>query len=253
MLNKIFGSIHLIRTYFTALPRIIFRLSVCLIYNPHETQKFVHQVLSAVDLETDDNILKSVSIEEKIPGGGDIQIVGKYYSQRNGGTQILMELSSLAYLVKQIKPKIIFEIGTFVGRTTRLLASNSSKDCQIITLDLPISVVTHKIGEDYINTPEESRIQQEYGDSRTFDFNPWTEKCDFVWVDANHDYNFVVNDTENALKILRPGGWIGWHDYRHSAWWSGVTRYIRTLKHQYPNIIHIRGTTIVLLQKPLNI
>jgi hypothetical protein len=68
-------------------------------------------------------------------------------------------------------------------------------------------------------------------------------------VDANHDYEYVFSDTQNALKLVRPGGWIGWHDYHHSAYWSGVTRCIRELENKYTTLVHLRGTTIALLQK----
>ena len=66
-------------------------------------------------------------------------------------------------------------------------------------------------------------------------------------MDACHDYEYVVSDTQNALKLCRPGGWIAWHDYRHTAWWSGVTRYVREVHKSYPKIVHLRGTTIAVL------
>jgi hypothetical protein len=122
-------------------------------------------------------------------------------------------------------------------------------DCHIVTLDLPPQSVTYDIGADYRNTIEASRIQQVYGNRRAFDFTPYFSKCDFVWVDACHDYEFVMNDTRNALYLCRSGGWIGWHDYRHSAWWSGLTRCVRHLHREFPNLRHLRGTTIALLQK----
>lgn len=84
--------------------------------------------------------------------------------------------------------------------------------------------VKHEIGEAFKGTSENSKITQLYGDSREFDFSPWYGQCDFVWIDACHDY-------------------------RHSAWWSGVTRCVRQLQSKYPEIRHVRGTTIALLRK----
>ena len=131
------------------------------------------------------------------------------------------------------------------------MALNTSTDCEIITLDLPPSQVEHDVGIEFRNSSEASRIQQQFGDSRSFNFSPWYGKCDFVWVDACHDYAYVQSDTQQALQLCRPGGWICWHDYRHSAWWSGVTRCVRELSQQYPDIVHLRGTTIATVQKPL--
>ena len=51
------------------------------------------------------------------------------------------------------------------------------------------------------------------------------------------------------MKICKKGGWIAWHDYRITAWWSGVTKYIHQLAIEYPNIMHIHGTTTVILKK----
>jgi predicted O-methyltransferase YrrM len=111
------------RSYFLALPRIIYRIGPSLLIDPKGSQHFVHQVLNAVDLESEDSVLRSVNINDvvKAPPNGDIMIVGKYYLSDKGGTYNLKEIASLAYLVKYINPKLIFEIGTFVGRTTRLL------------------------------------------------------------------------------------------------------------------------------------
>lgn len=161
-----------------------------------------------------------------------------------------MEVACLGYLVQSLRPQLIFEIGTFVGRTTRLLAMNAPPNCQIVTLDLPPEQLEHNIGEDYKHTTEASKIKQAYGDSLIFDFSPWCGKCDFVWVDACHDYEYVVSDTQNALKLCRSGGWIGWHDYRHTAWWSGVTRAVRELHRNIQGVRHIRGTTLALMKKP---
>ena len=50
------------------------------------------------------------------------------------------ELETVASIVATVKPKRIFEIGTFDGRTTLNMALNAP-DAQIYTLDLPASGV----------------------------------------------------------------------------------------------------------------
>jgi len=125
---------------------------------------------------------------------------------------------------------------------------NAHSSSRLFTLDLPADRCTHKPGIDLVNKPEASRTTFLTGDSLTFDFSPWLGKCDLVWVDACHDYDYVLKDTENALTLVAPGGWMLWHDYRHTAWWSGVTQCLRELKKTHNNLFHVRGTTIAALQ-----
>ncbi|MFA4902757.1 MAG: class I SAM-dependent methyltransferase [Desulfobaccales bacterium] len=238
---------HLLYTWMTALPRIAYRSTLSLTLDPRGAQKFLHQVLSAQDLEADDPFLGSAWITDLLPGAAEPKIMGPYHLHRSSDTRIFLELVALAYLMQVLRPRVVFEIGTFVGRTTRLLALNCPHDSQIFTLDLPRDQATHDIGVDFRNTPEAAKITQLHGDSRTFDYSSWRSRCDFIWVDACHDYPFVVHDTMAALKLHSEGGWIAWHDYRHTAWWSGVTRAVRELAQGHPGIRHIRGTTIAVL------
>lgn len=246
--TKLLGIRHLLRSYTSAIPYIAYRSTVSLLVDPRGTQEFVHQVLNARDLEADDPVLGSTTICDLFPGTlTDVEVVGPYYAKRSADTRLLMEVASLARLVQALRPSIVFEIGTFVGRTTRLLARNSPQDCRVLTLDLPQDQVSHRIGEAFCSTTEAKKITQFFCDSKTFNYHEWHGKCDFVWVDACHDYDYVLADTSAAFKLCRPGGWIGWHDYRHSAWWSGVTRCVREVQRSHPSVRHIRGTTIALL------
>jgi predicted O-methyltransferase YrrM len=226
-----------------------------LVLDPQGAQKFFHQVLDAQDLEFDDPVLPGVDLTDLVSSQAEPRLVGPYQARHSGGTGILLELGCLAYLMQALQPKIIFEIGTFVGRTTRLLALNSPKDARVFTLDLPPERVAHVIGENYRHTAEQAKITQLYGDTRTFDYSSWYGQCDFVWVDACHDLPCVRQDSREALKLRRPGGWIAWHDYRHTAWWSGVTRAVRELAAAHPGLRHLRRTTIAVLppesQEPL--
>jgi len=249
--TKILGGIHLFRTALRAVPYAAYCSTIALFLNPRKAQDFFHQVLNSLDLQKPDSNLKTVSISDLFPDDSSEPIIkGKYHIYKSSDTRLLSELASLAHIMHVLKPKIVFEIGTFVGRTTRLFALNTLESTKIFTLDLPAELVPHQIGEAYHNTPEEKNITQLYGDSRTFDYSEWHGKCDFVWVDACHDYPFVVSDTENAMKLCKPGGWIGWHDYRHTAWWSGVTRTVRQMRHKFKDLHFLQGTTIALLRKP---
>lgn len=240
---------YLVRVYAVALPKIFSGLFN--IFNPKSILIFVQNVLNVDDFQKPCPHLGSIDIIEKfnLPPC-DVQIIGQYYDDRLscGATNVLKELSILAFVCKAVQPDIIFEFGTFVGATTRLFALNSPATAKIYTLDLPENQVPHDVGSQFRSTQEEGKIIMLSGDSKSFDFSGWIGKCDLVWVDGCHTYECVVSDSANAFKIVKPDGWILWHDYRHSARWSGVTRHLRELKRQYPGISHVKGTTVAVLK-----
>ena len=136
----------------------------------------------------------------------------------------------LAALCAAIGAKTFFEIGTNRGRTAWTVARHNP-EIEVHTLDLPdndaLSDVAFGLnqsdmdffsgdwnrGDAYAGTPEEARIHTLKGDSATFDYTPYHGKMDVVLVDGAHSFEYVRSDTENAFKMLSPGGLIAWDDY----------------------------------------
>lgn len=48
------------------------------------------------------------------------------------------------------------------------------------------------------------------------------EPLDFVYIDGNHSYPFVVRDLQNYFLLIKPDGYIGGHDYSFTTMDSGV-------------------------------
>ena len=44
---------------------------------------------------------------------------------------------------------------------------------------------------------------------------------DYVYIDGNHNYEFVKRDLELSLQKVRSGGYITGDDYRPDGWWKG--------------------------------
>jgi len=150
----------------------------------------------------------------------------------------------ISVITKALAPKMVFEIGTFQGRATLAFALNSPPDCQIFTLDLPpkdnkdlkgymqpdarsvqfLREDPSRLGSLFRGHPLEYKITQLFGDSKTFDFSPWYGKVDLILIDGAHMYDYVLSDTENALKMLRSGGTIIWDDFGHLGDNYEVTR-----------------------------
>lgn len=166
------------------------------------------------------------------------------------------ELMIIVAFVRQMKPTVCFEIGTFDGRTTENMAANQPDGGQCFTLDLPpegaakAALPLASGDRTYIDKPvsgarisEQTRagkITQLYGDSGTFDFSPYRGKVDLMFVDGSHSYEYVLSDTEAAFQMVKPGGLILWHDY-DSRWWPGVTRALNELHATDPRFTGIRS------------
>jgi predicted O-methyltransferase YrrM len=180
------------------------------------------------------------------------------------GNVTLEELVVLIAAVAERMPEHLFEFGTFDGRTTLNLAANAGPEARVWTLDLPQThladarfdiesreakyVLKPVSGGRFANTPDARKITQLLGDSATFDYGPYVGRMDFVFVDASHAYEYVMNDSRNALSLIgRRNGIIFWHDY--SAW-DGVTRALNELFESAPafaDLKWIEGTTLVML------
>lgn len=186
-----------------------------------------------------------------------------YEPMKADGNVSLVELVLLIKLAQRRNAGRLFEFGTFDGRTTLNLAGNLP-EAEVYTLDLPQQLIhatqiplpvedvkyadKAASGVRYRGTAPAARIVQLYGDSATFDFSPFYNTLDFVFVDAAHTYDYVLNDSRHALKLLRPGrGIIAWHDYGRGP---GVTQALNELSQAQPefkNLTHLQDTTLAVL------
>ncbi len=70
------------------------------------------------------------------------------------------------------------------------------------------------IGRYYLENGLGYRVCQIYCDSREWDISNYPEGFfDTVLIDGGHSEDVVTNDTHKALKLLRSGGLIMWHDF----------------------------------------
>ncbi|RED37983.1 methyltransferase family protein [Rhodopseudomonas thermotolerans] len=145
-----------------------------------------------------------------------------------------------------IKAKRIFEFGTHVGRTTfHLTAVN--EEAEVTTLDIGDAAVNEYapyIGNFFKNTGKDGRIRQIFANSFEFDPTPYRQQFDFVFVDADHSYEAVKNDTLKAFELLRPGGVVMWHDYAPKS--AGLVQFIKEYTLAERPLFRIRNTCLLL-------
>lgn len=157
------------------------------------------------------------------------------------GSFVMMQMAAM------LRPERIFEIGTSQGRMAALLAMNTPATTQIRTLDLPpdeaapdgasdlhlIELARREVGIAFRDTPWSERITQLFGNSARFDFSPYYDAIDMVLVDGSHTYRFVLGDSMNAFRMIRPGGVILWHDYESLRTEYGVTTFVDRLRKRH--------------------
>jgi hypothetical protein len=194
------------------------------------------------------------------PNPGTLEVKIKDLGRARDGDIRVEELFLLSLMAQHLRPKKIFEFGTFDGRTTLHFALNTEPGARIYTLDLPdippseikleyasgyenLPYITkRKIGNEYTDMDVSYKITQLFGDSATFDFSDFHNAMDLVFVDAGHSYEYVKSDTLNAFKMLKPGGTIIWHDYNNHP---GVTTWLDEFS-SLKKLHWIRGTWLVV-------
>lgn len=163
----------------------------------------------------------------------------------------------------------VFEFGTATGKTTYLMA-RSSPQARIVTLTLApdqTEHASHDASDDsaaieaarsessfdtfvYSGTDVEPRIEQHFGDSKVFDEGPYAGTMDLIFVDGDHTESYVRSDTTKAMRMLAPGGWLLWHDFRPANEVPGVWRALHEMRATHA-LVHIQDTTLVAYRKPL--
>lgn len=198
-------------------------------------------------------------IDQIIPYAESIPVTLIDYQYAYGDMPI-HELMVLCKIVRNRQPKVIFEIGTYLGGTTLQLAANSQ--AEVYTLDLPppghkdyvqpkiwdpeSDVYPDQPGVRFQGTSYADRIYQLFGDCQAFDFTPYYGKVDLVFVDGCHHYEYVLRDSLNAFKMISPDGVVVWHDYAPYA--PGVVQVLNELAGTIP-LKQLAGTSLVIHQQ----
>jgi predicted O-methyltransferase YrrM len=156
------------------------------------------------------------------------------------GSVTTYELMILNKLVQRQNPNLIFEFGTFDGRTAINFAANA-RAAKIITIDFALQPRL------FDNKPVAANIECKFGDSTKFDVSAYRGKVDFIFIDGGHDAPVVTNDTLKALEMVSPDGVIVWHDYRD---FKGVQEAIAVAVQRKgeANFRFIRDTSMVVYQ-----
>ncbi len=177
---------------------------------------------------------------------------------------------ALASIVRACQPRSILEFGTYLGLGALTMALNAPDYCRIVTVDLPDDAVVdeghslneadlelvrrrrHRTGEAFAGTRVADRITQVRADSLIWHPPAELGRFDLVLVDGGHSTPVVRADTDNARRLLTPGGTILWDDYFHL--YPDVVRFLDDLDRVDGSsrpLVCIRGTNLVVSTAPV--
>lgn len=183
-------------------------------------QQAAARIASLPVIELADLVDHASDLTVRVGGGGD----------RHGWSLGAAEQLILQVLIRTRACRTAFEIGTFNGGTTRLLAETLPDDGRVWTIDLPpaefdatqapAGFVGSQVGLAYRESAAVGKITQILASSLEYDFRDYAGSADLVLVDGGHEYGNGLADTRTALRLVRGGGLILWDDFE--AYWHGL-------------------------------
>lgn len=137
---------------------------------------------------------------------------------------------AIYYLIRELKPKKILEIGTHIGSSTISIAlamSHESNNNYLKTVDIrDVNDESLKPWVKYKskNSPKNNLKILKINELVNFDINDSInffknedQKYDFIFLDGSHRADYVYKEISSSLKLLNPNGVILLHDYFPNA------------------------------------
>jgi predicted O-methyltransferase YrrM len=200
--------------------------------------------------------LPRVFMRDLFPG---IERCGPIVVQKPEGREIgfSLDLQELVHVLSAVKfsgAKYILEIGTFDGFTAINLAANIDREGKVVTVDLPNGAgrdnpdnpyAPYPVGSKFRDEPDSAKIEQLWADSTKTDWRSFGAPFDIILIDGSHVYRDVKSDSANALRHLRPGGAVFWHDYGHFV---DVSKALDELARDH-SIAVIKGTRLACFRE----
>lgn len=137
--------------------------------------------------------------------------------------QVKCEITKLLEIVKDLKPKLILEIGTAGGGTLFLFTSTADPEATIISVDLPGGSFGGGYPEWKILLYQSfAKGEQKIKLLRADSHNPKIleliktaidhRMIDFLFIDGDHTYEGVKRDFNMYSSLVKEGGIIALHD-----------------------------------------
>jgi hypothetical protein len=157
-------------------------------------------------------------------------------------------------LAKLATGKRVLEIGSYCGRSTICMARTAES---VVAVDFFDGRATPNPGEtsgEFFANLERYGVAEKVSTAHPDD--AIAGQFDLVFIDGNHEHDFVVADIAKAMAVLSPGGLLAFHDYRTSpgecdgGWDEGVTAAVNQLLVDGGELIS-RHDTVAVVRPPV--
>lgn len=150
---------------------------------------------------------------------GNLDVTLDYFAFLDGGS-LPTDIALLKSLSKQIKNCQYFEIGTWRGESVVNVAEHAA-DCYTLNLSkadlLAIGAPERYADLHGFFSKSKSNITHLEGNSLNYDFKGLNKKFDLIFIDGDHHYDFVKNDTAKVFEhLVHDDTVVVWHDYAFS-------------------------------------
>jgi predicted O-methyltransferase YrrM len=139
----------------------------------------------------------------------------------------------------------IVEVGSFMGRSTSLLAHSGRSVLAVDPLEIGVSIAKTKISQvnvDALNRVCRSFTNVRWSRTRSTD-TPLPERIDLLYIDGRHKYPSPLEDYRHFWPALRHGALVAFHDYGREF---GVTKSVDELIHEGVIEFQSKGGTMIV-------
>lgn len=177
---------------------------------------------STVKREYGNTALEEIKLSDLMKGE---EVSIKPFAFMEGGS-LPTDLALLKVLAEGIDDCDYFEIGTWRGESVANVADVAAS---CITLNLAVkSMQEMGLSKDYIEQHAMfsrglTNVIHLEGNSLEYDFAGLNTKYDLIFIDGDHHYDSIKQDTKNVFSnLVHENTIVVWHDY---AWQPGNIRY----------------------------
>lgn len=137
------------------------------------------------------------------------------------GSSLILDLQLLITLASRENIKNYIEIGTWRGESVHNVAKYV-ENCSTINLSAK-EIIELGLSEKYANqhgilSKKNPAIHHIEANTKTFNFKALDKKFDLIFIDGDHSYEMVLNDTKKVFEnLIHENSIVVWHDYAYSA------------------------------------